>query len=226
MLARLAAAVEEAERSPARSVIITGAGDRAFCAGADVRVLGETPPSDVIQANLVGHEVFDRITRLHKPVVAAISGVALGGGLELALACDIRIAADGARCGLPEVGMGVIPGWGGTWRLAEAVGAARARELILTGRIVDADEAHRLGLVHDVVPTGELQSAVSTVAETLASRSPDALIAAKTALAALATHSRSQAQVESGLVAALVAGPEFRSRLAAFTQKKNSRTDG
>ncbi|PSL06118.1 enoyl-CoA hydratase [Haloactinopolyspora alba] len=216
MLSGLADALDGVADTGARAVVISGAGERAFCAGADVRVLAETPPEDVLRSNLTGHDVFDRIQRLPVPVVAAISGVALGGGLELALACDVRVAAEHSRLGLPEVSMGVIPGWGGTWRLAEAVGAARARELILTGRLVDAEEAARLGMVHDVVPGERLVPAVTELAVTFASRSAPALAAAKRALAAVSDHARSQAQVESGAVASLVTGAEFRSRVAGF----------
>lgn len=219
MLSGLAEALDGVAGTGARAVVLTGAGERAFCAGADVRVLAETPPHEVLETNLAGHDVFDRIPRLPVPVVAAISGVALGGGLELALACDVRVAADHARLGLPEVSMGVIPGWGGTWRLADAVGVARARELILTGRLVDAEEAARLGMVHQVVSGDGLVAAVTELAATFASRSAPALAAAKRALSAVSEHARSQAQVESGAVASLVAGAEFRSRMAGFLHR-------
>jgi enoyl-CoA hydratase/carnithine racemase len=219
MIEQLGAAVGAAARSTARTIVITGAGDRAFCAGADVRMLAELPADAVLRTNLVGHEVFDAIERLGKPVIAAIGGHALGGGLELALACDVRIAASGVRMGLPEVGIGVMPGWGGTWRLADAVGAARAREMILTGRLVEAEAAATNGLVHQVVPRTEMDGAVAATAATLAAQSPDALAAAKAALAAARPPSPGQAQVESGNVASLVTGAEFRSRLARFLRK-------
>lgn len=223
MVEQLSAALAGAAESRTRTVVITGAGDRAFCAGADVRMLAELPPDAVMKTNIVGSEVFESIGRLAKPVIAAIGGHALGGGLELALACDIRVAADHVRLGLPEVGIGVMPGWGGTWRLAGAVGPARARELILTGRLVEAPVAAGYGLVHDVVPASGLIAAVEAVAASVAAQSPDAVTAAKAALSAVDAPPAGQAQVESGNVASLVMGAEFRSRLAAF-QDKSSRT--
>jgi enoyl-CoA hydratase len=219
MVAELGKAVHHARTRNARVVVITGAGDRAFSAGADVRMLSELPADRVLETNMAGHEVFDAITRLPQPVVAAIGGHALGGGLELALACDIRIAADHAKLGLPEVGIGVMPGWGGTWRLAEAVGAARAREMILTGRLIEAPTAAAYGLVHETVPADDLAAAVETLVASLATRSPDALASAKAALAVVDAPPAGQGRLESGSVASLVTGTEFRGRLASFLSK-------
>jgi enoyl-CoA hydratase len=219
MVAELEKGVRQARTSGARAVVITGAGNRAFSAGADVRMLSELPADSVLETNMAGHDVFDAITRLPQPVIAAIGGHALGGGLELALACDIRIAADHAKLGLPEVGIGVMPGWGGTWRLAQAVGAARARELILTGRLIEASTAVAYGLVHDAVPAPDLAAAVETLVASLATRSPDALASAKAALAVVDAPPAGQGRLESGSVASLVAGAEFRHRLQAFLSK-------
>ncbi len=219
MVEQLGEVIDAANQSSAHTVVVTGAGDRVFSAGADVRMLAELAPDEVLETNLLGHQVFDAIERLRKPVIAAIGGSALGGGLELALACDIRIAVDHAQLGLPELGMGVIPGWGGTWRLADAVGHARARELVLTGRLVAAPQAAAYGLVHEVVAPAGLTEAVMTTAATLATRSPDALAAAKAALANARPPSPGQARVESGAVTSLVAGDEFRSRLTEFVDR-------
>lgn len=193
-------------------VAITGEGERAFCAGADVGELASLPPERVMESNLLGHEVFAAVEALRKPVVAAINGYALGGGLELALACDLRVAVRGSRMGLPEVSLGVIPGWGGTWRLREAVGSSRAREMILTGRLMDADEALNIGLLSKITPQEELLPAVRELAAQLAENSPDALAAAKNALLAGSADAAGLSLVESGSVASLAAGREFRRR--------------
>lgn len=216
-LQALREALERAAASPeVAAVAITGAGDRAFCAGADVEELGALTPNRVMEANLLGHRVFEAIESLPKPVLAVINGYALGGGLELALACDVRIAAEGVGLGLPEVNLGVIPGWGGTWRLSATVGAGRAREMILTGRLVDAREALEMGLLSRVVPKENLREAAFDLGRELAFKSPDALAMAKGAFLAAAPPAGSLSRVESGSVASLVAGEEFRRRLEEF----------
>lgn len=197
-------------------VAITGAGEKAFCAGADVRELSGVSPDEVLETNLMGHAVFDAIEALRKPVLAVINGHALGGGLELALSCDIRIAADNARLGLPEVKLGVIPGWGGTYRLPAVVGAGRAREMILTGRLVDSSEALGMGLVSQVVSASRLREATLDVSRELATKSPGALALAKGTLRAGGPVGERLSRVESGSVASLVAGDEFRRRLDRF----------
>lgn len=209
-LGRLLEEAEAAENAPV--VAITGEGDKAFCAGADVAELASLPPERVMESNLLGHEVFSAVEALRKPVVAAINGYALGGGLELALSCDLRLAAKGARMGLPEVSLGVIPGWGGTWRLRQAVGSGRARDMILTGRLLDADEALSTGLLSGVVAGDELHAAVTELAASLAENSPDALAAAKNTLLASSPDAHGLSLVESGSVASLAAGREFRRR--------------
>lgn len=213
LLKALDKALEEAAQSSDIAVVaITGSGEKAFCAGADVRELSDTPSEQVMETNLRGHAVFDAIEGLHKPVLAAINGDALGGGLELALACDIRLVAENARLGLPEVGLGVIPGWGGTYRLPATVGAGRAREMIMTGRMVESAEALDMGLVSRVVTAGELREATLEVARNLATKSQAALALAKGALKAAAPRSEVLSRVESGSVASLVSTNEFRRR--------------
>src|SRR5690606_10160367 len=139
-----------------RCVIITGAGEKSFIAGADINELSVQTPTGGREHALKGQHVLDLIENLGKPVIAAINGFALGGGCELAMACTIRIAADTARLGQPEISLGIIPGCAGTQRLARLVGRGRALEILLTGDHITAAEAHRLGLVNRVVPAAEL----------------------------------------------------------------------
>lgn len=139
-----------------RGLILTGAGDKAFIAGADVGEMESLSAADSQRMVLRGQNVLRRLERMGKPTVAAINGYALGGGLELALCCTLRVASPDAKLGLPEVKLGMIPGWGGTQRLPRLVGRGRALEMLLTGEPVDAAEAHRMGLVNHVVPQKEL----------------------------------------------------------------------
>ena len=161
-------------------VVITGGGERVFVSGADIKDL----KSRTYRSGLEGcnNALFEAIENLDRPVVAAINGHALGGGLELALACDIRVAVDSARFGFPEVGLGIMPGAGGTQRLPRVVGLGRAKEMILTGELIDAAEAHRIGLVNRVVPRAAFAAAVQALADTLLTRGPMALRLAKLAL--------------------------------------------
>ena len=172
----LARAMLELQNDEAiRTVILTGAGDKSFVAGADINELAvQTPTSGRAHAQ-TGQRVFDRIEALGKPVIAAINGYALGGGCELAMACTLRIAADTAKLGQPEVALGLIPGYAGTQRLSRLVGRARAMEMILTGAQISADEACRIGLVHRVVPAAELMTAARQLAHRLAASAPIAM---------------------------------------------------
>lgn len=166
-----------------RVVVITGAGEKAFVAGADIGEFAERTPLEQREA-MIGRRVFDEIAAFPKPVIAMINGWALGGGCELALACDLRVAADTARLGQPEINLGLIPGGGGTQRLPRLVGSGQAMRLILTGEIVDAEEARRIGLVDFVFPAAELRDRTREIADTIATRSPVALRAAKAAVRA------------------------------------------
>jgi enoyl-CoA hydratase len=158
-----------------RVIVITGAGEKAFVAGADINELARQSPISGREHAIRGQQVFDRIEHLGKPVIAALNGYTLGGGCELAMSCTLRIAADTAKLGQPEINLGLIPGYGGSQRLARLVGAGRALELMLTGQQITAQEAHRLGLVNRVVPAADLRNEVRALAVLLASKPPIAM---------------------------------------------------
>ena len=156
-----------------RVAIITGAGDKAFVAGADITEFKDATPVIMEErATTTGQQLFNDIEALPMPVIAMINGYCLGGGCELAMACDVRIASENARLGQPEINVGIIPGAGGTQRLPRLVGWGRAKELIYTGKIIDATEAERIGLVDKVVPMDKLDETVNQLAETIATKSP------------------------------------------------------
>jgi len=170
-LGELSTAIDEARHDESvRVVVITGAGDRAFVAGADINELAALSPVEGREHGRRGQALFERIEHLGKPVIAAINGFALGGGCELAMACTIRLAADTAKLGQPEINLGLIPGYGGTQRLPRLVGRGRALELLLTGQSIGADEAWRIGLVNKVVPAAQLTEETRTLASALASK--------------------------------------------------------
>ena len=160
-----------------RVIIITG--NKDFCAGADIKEMNAIKPEEIETFCRWGHKVFDQLEGMGKPVIAAITGFALGGGCELALACDIRIAGESAKLGQPEVNLGLIPGFGGTQRLSRLVGIARAKEMILTGKIINAKEAASIGLVNRVVKDEELMIAVEEMAQVIAQKAPIAVKMAK-----------------------------------------------
>lgn len=225
-LAELSRVASEAAADPGvRAVIFTGGGEKAFASGADIRALRERTTLD----NLVSapQESFQVIAELPKPTIAAVNGYALGGGCELAMACDIRIAADTARFGLPEVGLGIMPGAGGTQRLARLVGLGKAKELIFTGAIIEAEEALRIGLVNRVVPAGELLAAALAMAEQIASRAPISIRLAKAAL-----NLGANVDIRSGLAfeclaqAILFGTQDKLEGTAAFLEKRAPRFQG
>ena len=158
-----------------RGVIVTGAGNKAFIAGADISELAHVAAFEAEQSSRFGQEVLDVIENLGKPVVAAVNGFALGGGCETAMACTIRIAADSAKFGQPEVTLGLVPGGGGTQRLPRLVGKGRALQLILSGETISAQEAYRIGLVNEVVPTAELIPRAEAILKKIASNAPIAI---------------------------------------------------
>jgi len=158
-----------------RAVVITGAGDKSFVAGADINELAVQSPSSDREHALTGQHVLDLVENLGKPVIAAINGYALGGGCELAMACTLRLAADTARLGQPEVNLGLLPGYAGTQRLARLVGKGRAMEMILTGSAISAVEAERIGLVNRVIPQADLLREARALANTLAAQAPIAM---------------------------------------------------
>jgi enoyl-CoA hydratase len=167
-----AAVLEMRQDESVRTVIITGAGEKAFVAGADIAELSQLSPLGARITAQRGQHVFDLVETLGKPVIAAINGFALGGGCELAMACTLRVAADTARLGQPEINLGLIPGYGGTQRLSRLVGRGRALELLLRGHQIDAAEALRIGLVDRVVPGAELMAAALALAMELAAKAP------------------------------------------------------
>src|SRR5215207_1521131 len=158
-----------------RAIVVTGAGDKAFVAGADINELAVLSPAAGREHALAGQHVFDLIENLGKPVITAINGFALGGGCELAMACTLRLAADTAKLGQPEINLGLIPGYAGTQRLARLVGTGRALEIILTGTPITANEAERIGLVNRVVPAAELLNDARKLAAQLAAQAPIAV---------------------------------------------------
>ena len=158
-----------------RAIVLTGAGEKSFVAGADINELAVQTPTSGREHALAGQHVFDVIENLGKPVIAAINGFALGGGCELAMACTLRIAADSARIGQPEINLGLLPGYAGTQRLPRLVGKGRAMEMMLTGAPIGAEEAQRIGLVNRVVPAAALMEQARALAHQLASSAPIAM---------------------------------------------------
>ena len=163
------------ETAAVRAVLLTGAGDRAFIAGADITELAQMTPTEAREVALRGQALCDLVSGLGKPVIAAINGFALGGGCELAMACTIRIAADTAKIGQPEINLGIIPGFGGTQRLPRLVGPGPALEILLTGDPIAAEDAQRLGLVNRVVPSARLMDEARALAASLAAKPPVAV---------------------------------------------------
>lgn len=171
-----------ARDSEVKAVIITGAGDKAFVAGADIGEMSSLSALAGREFARAGQQVFNQIENMPQPIIAAVNGFALGGGCELAMACDIRIASEKAKFGQPEVPLGICPGFGGTQRLPRLVGEGRAKELIFTGDLIDAAEAYRIGLVNKVVPTGEAVNAAKELARKIISRAPVAVQMSKAAI--------------------------------------------
>lgn len=214
-----------AENPAIRVVILTGSGDRAFAAGADIRALAETDSATGRAAAQRGHYVFglihSRLERAGKPVIAAVNGVALGGGCELALACTLRIASDTARLGFPEVKLGLIPGYGGTQRLTRLIGRSRALRLMLSAHIADATEALHLGLVDEVVPASELLPRVRALAEAMASMAPLAVAGVLESVAKGEEHTLPEAfAMEAEIFGRLCATADKREGLTAFLAKR------
>ncbi|MDX6644760.1 MAG: enoyl-CoA hydratase [Miltoncostaeaceae bacterium] len=207
--------------SEIRAIVIVGGGDRAFTAGADIRHMQNATALEARAYAQRGHELTTRLETFPKPVIAAVNGYALGGGCELALACDIRIAADTARFGLPEINLGILPGWGGTQRLARATSAGFAKELIFTGRQVKADEARTAGLVNDVVPLAELLDRAVQLAELIATKPPWAIAAAKEVVnLALEGDLQGHLRRELDAFALAFTTEDQREGMAAFFEKR------
>ena len=220
LLDELAAALAALDADPAcRVIVITGAGERAFAAGVDIRELAAQTPDSLLERDPFA--VVERIPGMRVPVIAAVRGFALGGGLELALACDLVVASDDAQLGLPELGLGVIPGAGGTQRLSRAVGRARALEVILTGRRLRADEAERLGLVTAVVPAADTLSHALELAARIAAAPPLAVTSAKAAVnASTRLPLVDGIRFERAAFAALFGTEDGHEGMTAFLEKR------
>ena len=210
-----------------RAVIVTGAGEKAFVAGADINELAKLTPISGKQTSERGQDVFLRIERFPKPVIAAVNGFALGGGCELALACHIRIASEKAQIGLPEVTLGVIPGYGGTQRMARLLGKGKAMELVCTGDRIPAAEAEKIGLVNRVVPADQLLAVAEEIARKIASRSPVAVRAAIEAINMGADMPFEEGQLlEATLFGLLCASEDMKEGMAAFLEKRAAKFPG
>ena len=206
-------------------VVFTGAGERAFAAGADIGELKERTALDALASVMQG--VYDEIEAYEKPTIAAVNGLALGGGCELAMACDVRVASQNARFGLPEVTLAIIPGAGGTQRLSRLVGKGRAIEMILTGQIIDAEEAHRIGLVTQVAGDEGLMDKVRTTSATILSRGPLAVRLAKLAVqTGFETDQRTGLVIERLAQAVLFDTEDKREGTTAFLEKREPRFRG
>jgi len=210
-----------------RVIVLTGAGEKSFIAGADINELAVQTPTGGREHALQGQHVFDLFENLGKPVIAAINGYALGGGCELAMACTLRIAADTAKIGQPEINLGIIPGYAGTQRLARLVGKGKAMELILTGMQISAAEAERIGLVNRVVPAASLMSEVRSLAASLASNAPIAMRYIINAINKGLEMPFAEACVFEATLFGLVASTEdMREGTRAFLEKRKAEFKG
>jgi enoyl-CoA hydratase len=210
-----------------RAVILTGAGTKSFVAGADIAELAKMGPLTGIRVSRAGQDAFRFMERMHKPVIAAVNGFALGGGLELALACHIRVASRTARFGLPEVKLGIIPGYGGTIRLPRLVGRGRALELILTGEMIDAEEAFRIGLVNRVHEPDALLDGARGLAAKIAANGPVAVgLALEAVDRAAATTTEDALVLESNLFGLLASTDDMREGMQAFLEKRSASFKG
>ena len=214
------AAIDQVAASDARAVIVTGAGDRAFCAGADIGELQSLPPVAFCNQMRRGQGVFARLDALPVISVAAINGFALGGGLELALACTFRVAAPHARLGLPEIKLGAVPGYGGTQRLPRLVGQGRALELVLSGRFADAAEAERIGLVNRVIEGGLLEGAMAFARDFTGMSLPALRLAREAVAGALDRTIADGLKVEADLAALAFTLEDAREGTSAFLEKR------
>jgi enoyl-CoA hydratase len=216
---------ELAEDDETRVLILTGAGDRAFVAGADIKYMSRLDVEEAQAWGALGHDSAARLETMPKPTIAAIDGFALGGGCELALACDLRYASSGAKLGQPEVNLGIIPGWGGSQRLARVCGLGVAKDLILTGRVVGADEALRIGLVNEVHDPAIDRA--REVAEQLAAKSPLALAAIKrTVNHALQGDHVENLEREGAEFAGLFDSVDAKEGMTAFVEKREPKFVG
>jgi enoyl-CoA hydratase len=225
LMTEVVAAAETFDRDPEVGCLVLTGSERAFAAGADIKEMASLDFVDAYREDLFAQ--WDRFARLRKPVVAAVAGYALGGGCELAMACDILLAADDAKFGQPEIKLGVIPGMGGSQRLTRAIGKAKAMELVLTGRTMGAEEAERAGLVSRIVPAADLLNEALGVAGTIAALSPVAVLMAKEAVSrSFETTLAEGVHFERRLFHAVFATADQKEGMAAFTEKRPAKFQG
>lgn len=216
-----------ADDDAVQAIVLTGAGEKAFVAGADIGELAQMDPIGGVRTSRQGQDAFRFLERMRKPVLGAVNGFALGGGLELALACHLRLASDNAKFGLPEVKLGIIPGYGGTVRLPRLVGKGRALEMILSGEMIDAQEAHRIGLVNRVFPQSELLDSTRALAANITANGPVALALALEAVDHGAVATVEDAQLfESNLFGLLASTSDMREGMSAFLEKRKAKFTG
>jgi enoyl-CoA hydratase len=218
----LTEAVNSIDSDPSiRCVIVTGSGAKAFVAGADIKEIDQLESVDAYKFASAGQFLFSKIETLRMPVIAAVNGFALGGGLELALACDFIIAADDAKFGLPECTLGIMPGYGGTVRLVRRIGPARAKEIAMTGGFYSSAEAFNLGVINKVVPQAELMTTVQKMAQTIASRAPKAITAIKESIHQGPDLSLAEAfKLEAKLFSQLFGTSDQKEGTKAFIEKR------
>jgi len=227
VLADLRAALTHLEADPAvRGIVLTGAGAKAFVAGADIAELTTLQRNEALAFSTQGQQLFAAIENCPKPVVAAVNGFALGGGCELAMACHLRMAAENAKFGQPEIKLGIIAGYGGTQRLAQLVGKAKALELLLTGDPIDAAEAHRLGLVNHVVPADELLTRTLALLDRIYLHSPLAAAYTIDAVNAGLDNARQGYETEALNFAKAIGSEDGQEGTAAFLQKRKPNFTG
>ena len=220
--------LEDAEKDrDVRVIAITGAGEKAFCAGLDLKSVRDISVIKAVETSRLGQKLTLAVEEVGKPVIAAINGYALGGGLELAMACDIRIASENARIGQTELNVGLIPGWGGTQRLPRLVGKGIAKELAFTGKMIDAKTAERIGLINMVVPPEKLKSAVEELAKVIMSKPPIALKLAKELInKSIETDLGTRLVHEAEAFGILSSTEDYREGVSAFIEKRKPEYKG
>ena len=227
LIADLGRAFDEVATSDARALLITGAGAKAFCAGADIKELMGRELMDHKRGGELGQLTFAQLDRLPMPSVAVVNGFAFGGGLELALACTLRLATRNAKMGLPEIKLGLIPGYGGTQRLPRAVGEARAMDMILTGRAIDAEEAHRIGLVQRLIDGDSIGEAIAYAREFSGYSLPVLALARDAVGRALDTPLAEGLRIEADLATLAYQTRDAAEGMAAFMEKRKPKfSDG
>ena len=228
VISQLSDAIESAQSAPdVRVIVLTGSGEKAFVAGADIKEFADFNAKQGKELAQRGQDqLFNRVERSTKPVIAAVNGFALGGGLELAMACHVRIASDNARMGLPEVSLGVIPGYGGTQRLPQLVGKGKAMEMILTGGMINAADGLACGLVNAVVPAEELLAAADAMARKMMKNSPRALQTAIQAVLAGYEEGINGFDAEISCFGASFETEDFKEGTRAFIEKRKPQFSG